>query len=77
MSDGADDEPAGERPGTTDAGDDLEEQIAQRRSERRRGTPPGREALPDPDRTARLLVVTVALVVASAAVLVGVVLLAG
>lgn len=74
MSDGDDGEPAGERP---DASDDVEEHIAQRRAERRRGTPPGREALPDRARTARLLVVTVALVVASAAVLVGVVLLAG
>lgn len=44
--------------------------------DRSRGTPPGRDPLPGRARTARLLVLTVALVLASAAVLAGVALFA-
>lgn len=70
MSDGPHGDPS-------DADDDVEKRLAQRRGERRRGTPPGREPLPGRTHTVRLLVVTVVLVLASAAVLTGVMLLAG
>lgn len=76
MSGPADGQPSDERP-DGGRGNDVEERLAERRAQRRRGTPSGREALPGRTHTVRLLALTVALVVASAVVLAGVALLAG
>lgn len=75
MSDNPDSDPAHE-PGAGGS-DDVEERIARRRAERSRGTPAGRDPLPGRAHTGRLLILTLALVGASAVVLVGVALLAG
>lgn len=77
MSDDPGSEPAGEPVPAGDGSDDAEERIARRRAEPSRGTPAGRDPLPGRARTARLLILTVALVLASAAVLAGVALLGG
>lgn len=59
---------------TEPEGRDADEVIARRRTERRRGTPPGREPAVGHRRTRRLAVLTLALVLASAVALAVVVL---
>lgn len=76
MSHDPDSDPAREAA-TGDGSDDVDERIARRRAERSRGTPAGRDPLPGRAHTGRLLILTVALVAASAVVLAGVALLAG
>lgn len=77
MSDDPGSEPAREAVPAGDGSEDVDDLVARRRAQRSRGTPAGRDPLPGRARTARLLVLTVALVGASAAVLVGVAMLAG